>query len=195
MTLKQTPSQTVGPYFAYGLCPAQYGYDLPNLFAMTPVELTTPGQRITVVGQVLDGAGAPINDALLEVLQADAAGRYATTHDDAARLGMRGFCRIGTGTDAQHRFVLHTIKPGADGTGSAPHLDVILLMRGMLLHAFTRIYFDDEPEANAADAVLNSVSAARRYTLIARRSSAEPGMVYRFDIHMQGARETVFFDL
>jgi len=198
MPLKQTPSQTVGPFFAYGLVPEQYGYDLPSLFATSPVSPQVQGQKISVIGQVFDGDGNPINDALLEFLQSDAEGLAIASSADMMQKGMRGFCRIGTGTDKQNRFVLDTIKPGAEGARSAPHLDVIVLMRGMLMHAFTRIYFDDEADANAGDEVLQAVPAARRHTLIARRDAGRPGNsqpIYRFDIHMQGERETVFFDL
>jgi protocatechuate 3,4-dioxygenase alpha subunit len=198
MPLKQTPSQTVGPFFAYGLVPEQYGYDLPSLFATSPVSPEVQGQKISIIGQVFDGDGNPVNDALLEFLQSDAEGLAIASSADITRKGMSGFCRIGTGTDQQHRFVLDTIKPGAEGANSAPHLNVIVLMRGMLMHAFTRIYFDDEPEANDRDEVLQTVSAARRPTLIARLDAARPGTsqpIYRFDIHMQGERETVFFDL
>ena len=206
MPLKQTPSQTVGPFFAYGLVPEQYGYDLPSLFATSPVRPEAQGQKISVIGRVFDGDGNPVNDALLEFLQSDAEGlpiassanSSANSTADITRKGMSGFCRIGTGTDKQHRFVLDTIKPGAAGANSAPHLNVIVLMRGMLMHAFTRIYFDDEPEANECDEVLQAVPAARRPTLLARLDAGRPGAsqpIYRFDIHMQGEQETVFFDL
>jgi protocatechuate 3,4-dioxygenase alpha subunit len=198
MPLKQTPSQTVGPFFAYGLVPEQYGYDLPSLFATSPVSAEVQGQKISVIGRVFDGDGNPVSDALLEFLQSDAEGLAIASSADVTRKGMSGFCRIGTGTDKQHRFVLDTIKPGAEGANSAAHLNVIVLMRGMLLHAFTRIYFDDEPEANERDEVLQAVPAARRPTLIARRDAGRPGTsqpIYHFDIHMQGEQETVFFDL
>jgi len=198
MSLKQTPSQTVGPFFAYGLVPEQYGYDLPSLFATSPVSPEAQGQKISVIGRVFDGDGNPVNDALLEFLQSDALGLAIASSADLARKGMRGFCRIGTGTDKQHRFVLDTIKPGAEDANSAPHLNVIVLMRGMLMHAFTRIYFDDEPAANDRDEVLQTVPAARRPTLIARLDAERSGNsqpIYRFDIHMQGEQETVFFDL
>src|SRR5580698_4084288 len=132
MPLKQTPSQTVGPFFAYGLVPEQYGYDLPSLFATSPVRPEVQGQKISLIGQVFDGDGNPVSDALLEFLQSDAEGLPITSSSEVARKGMSGFCRIGTGTDKQHRFVLDTIKPGAAGADSAPHLNVIVLMRGML---------------------------------------------------------------
>ncbi len=198
--LRQTPSQTVGPYFAYGLVPTQYGYgtghSLPSLFDGRIAEDGAKGQPILVVGRVFDGAGEPIPDALIEVLQADADGRYATSRDAAVAGGFRGFGRFGTGTDPTLQFRFETVKPGATRDGQAPHLNVIVLMRGLLVHAFTRIYFEDEAAANAADAVLKSVPAKRRATLIAKRDGEQGGRpVYRLDIRMQGADETVFFDV
>ncbi|OXH84486.1 protocatechuate 3,4-dioxygenase subunit alpha, partial [Burkholderia multivorans] len=101
-----------------------------------------------------------------------------------------------TGTDPQHRYVVETVKPGRIGAADAPHVNVTVMMRGILTHAFTRLYFDDEAAANANDAVLNAVPAERRATLVAKRD-ALPGrpVVYRFDIRMQGPDETVFFDV
>ncbi|GAB3626194.1 protocatechuate 3,4-dioxygenase [Pandoraea terrae] len=195
MTLKQTPSQTVGPYFAYGLAPEQYRYDLQSVFTPAVATERAAGEAVTLVGQVLDGAGNPVNDALLEVLQADAEGRYVQSAEQAQASGFSGFARCGTGTDPQNRFVIETIKPGAPAAGEAPRIDVILTMRGLLNHLFTRIYFDDEAAANVADPVLESVPAERRHTLIARRETVAGRVVYRFDIRMQGDAETVFFDV
>jgi protocatechuate 3,4-dioxygenase, alpha subunit len=107
----------------------------------------------------------------------------------------KGFGRCGTGTDPEHRFTFETIKPGPIGDGQAPHVNVTLFMRGMLSHAYTRMYFDDEAEANARDPVLAGVEEARRRTLIAARETTASGTVYRFDVHMQGPNETVFFDV
>ena len=190
----QTPSQTVGPYFAYGLTPTQYGYDLKSLFGPALADAQAPGQHILLVGRVLDGAGAPINDAMIEISQVDAAGRYPASAADVTASGFRGFGRMGTGTLADHRFEFRTVKPGACGDGQAPHISVIVTMRGMLSHAFTRVYFSDEAAANATDPVLQSVPADRRATLIAVRQEQPGGIVYRFDIRMQGPQETVFFD-
>jgi protocatechuate 3,4-dioxygenase alpha subunit len=106
-----------------------------------------------------------------------------------------GFGRCGTGTDLEHRFAFETIKPGAIGDGQAPHVNVILFMRGLLSHVYTRIYFDDEAAANARDPVLASVEEARRHTLIAARQATPAGTVYRIDLRMQGPDETVFFDV
>lgn len=194
-TLKQTPSQTVGPYFAYGLCPEQYNFDLKSLFPPAVVDHEAAGEHITIVGQVFDGDGKVIGDALLEVSQLDSNGRYPASREEVEASGFRGFARVGTGTDPHKRFIVETVKPGRAADDDAPHLNVILTMRGMLLHTFTRIYFDDEVAANESDPVLGSVPAARRGTLIARREPGSSKTVYRFDIYMQGDKETVFFDL
>ncbi|WAL83784.1 protocatechuate 3,4-dioxygenase subunit alpha [Pandoraea sp. XJJ-1] len=192
---QQTPSQTVGPYFAYGLSPEQYRYDFKSAFTPVVALDRAEGEAIRVIGQVLDGAGQPINDALIEVVQADAAGRYVQSAEDIERTGFAGTGRCGTGTHAEHCFVFDTIKPGAAAPGEAPRIDVILTMRGLLNHLFTRIYFDDEAAANALDPVLQQVPAERRHTLIARREVSGGRVSYRFDIRMQGDEETVFLDL
>ncbi|BDD91020.1 protocatechuate 3,4-dioxygenase subunit alpha [Pandoraea sp. NE5] len=192
---QQTPSQTVGPYFAYGLSPEQYRYDFKSAFTPVVALDRAEGEAIRVIGQVLDGAGQPINDALIEVVQADAAGRYVQSAEDIERTGFAGTGRCGTGSHAEHCFVFDTIKPGAAAPGEAPRIDVILTMRGLLNHLFTRIYFDDEAAANALDPVLQQVPAERRHTLIARREVSGGRVSYRFDIRMQGDEETVFLDL
>ncbi|MDP7548157.1 MAG: protocatechuate 3,4-dioxygenase subunit alpha [Alphaproteobacteria bacterium] len=195
MTPKQTPSQTVGPYFAYGLTPEQYGYDYKQLAGNDLDEGKGDGERITIRGQVFDGNGETIRDAVLELWQADSQGRYAHPGDPrGSNTSFRGFGRVGTGTLAEHYFEFHTIKPGATGDGQAPHITVVLFMRGLLNHAYTRIYFSDEAAANGGDPALALVDATRRDTLIARRQEGADGVVYRFDIHMQGDQETVFFD-
>ena len=193
--LKQTPSQTVGPYFAYGLCPEQYNFDLKSLFTASVADYDAAGEHISIVGQVFDGDGNVIGDAMIEVSQVDSQGRYPASRAEVEASGFRGFARVGTGTDPQKRFIVETIKPGRASADEAPHLNVIVTMRGMLLHTFTRIYFDDEAAANERDAVLGLVPAERRATLIARREPGTSKMVYRFDIRMQGEQETVFFDL
>ncbi|HWP19915.1 MAG TPA: protocatechuate 3,4-dioxygenase subunit alpha [Burkholderiaceae bacterium] len=193
--LPQTPSQTVGPYFAYGLTPRQYGYEHGSAYTPVLAEPHAEGEHIHIVGRVLDGEGKPINDAMIEIAQLDARGREVTSPEEARERGFTGFGRCGTGTDPDCRFGFATVKPGAGSAGEAPHIDVIVLMRGMLSHAFTRIYFDDEVAANAEDRVLATVPADRRATLIARREETPAGAVYRFDIRMQGPQETVFFDL
>ncbi|KQX24473.1 protocatechuate 3,4-dioxygenase subunit alpha [Variovorax sp. Root434] len=191
----QTPSQTVGPYFAYGLTATQYGYDFDQPFDAVLALDTAAGQRIRLEGRVIDGDGNPINDALVEISQPDGEGRYPQTPEEARAMGFRAFGRVGTGTAEGNRFVFHTVKPGAQAPGEAPHINVIVLMRGLLLHAFTRVYFSDEADANAKDAVLQSVPAERRHTLIAERVEQGGAVTYRFDIRMQGTDETAFFDV
>ena len=192
---KQTPSQTVGPYFSYGLTPEQYGYDYKQLAGNDLDEGKTDGERITIRGQIFDGNGETVRDAVLELWQADSQGRYAHAEDPrGSNTGFKGFGRVGTGPLAEHYFEFHTIKPGPIGDGQAPHITVVLFMRGLLNHAYTRIYFSDEAAANGDDPALALVDASRRDTLIARRRESADGVVYQFDIHMQGDQETVFFD-
>jgi protocatechuate 3,4-dioxygenase alpha subunit len=148
-----------------------------------------------ITGRVLDGNGEPIPDAMVEIQHADARGHRPGSRAEVAATGFRGFGRMGTGTLPGHVFAFRTIKPGATPDGQAPHVDVIVTMRGLLSHAFTRIYFDDEAAANAADPVLASVPAERRATLVATRDVQPGGVVYRFDVRMQGDAETVFFDV
>ena len=194
--MSQTPSQTVGPFFAYALTGPQYGYDFAGIATATLGDELGPGERIRIVGRVLDGAGEPIPDAMIEIWQADAEGRYLNVSGSpGSNAPFRGFGRCGTGTDAQNRFVFQTIKPGRVDAAQAPHITVVVFMRGMLSHAYTRIYFSDEVAANAADPVLASVLEERRSTLMARREDTAAGPVYHFDINMQGENETVFFDL
>lgn len=199
MTRGQTPSQTVGPFFAYGLAPEQYNYRFTSIAGGDMAPDSVEGQRIRVTGQVFDGAGDLVPDALIEIWQANSHGRYNHPADDRQDNlldpNFKGFGRFGTGTTSDNRFVFDTIKPGSIDGRQAPHLNVTVLMRGLLLHAYTRAYFSDEEEANATDQVLNAVPEDRRDTLIARRDANLPGRVYRFDIHMQGPKETVFFDV
>jgi len=196
MARGQTPSQTVGPFFAYGLVPAQYGYPLPPVFGHVLCDERTPGEHIRFEGRVLDGEDQPIDDALIELWQADAGGRFRHPDDRAdSDDGFIGFGRCGTGTDPQARFRFRTVKPAALSGEAAPHLVLVVFMRGLLVHLYTRVYFDDETEANARDVVLASVPAGRRPTLVARRRETPDGTVYHLDIHMQGPHETVFFDV
>jgi protocatechuate 3,4-dioxygenase, alpha subunit len=189
-----TPSQTVGPYFAYGLTPnGKYAWN--DAFSGNLVTPDTSGDRIRVEGFVYDGDGAFVPDCMLEIWQADAQGRFADPQDKRAlpNATFKGFGRCGTG--AKGEFAFDTIKPGSvpdpDGKPQAPHILMAVFARGMLLQNYTRIYFDDEA-ANAADPVLALVPADRRATLIAKRQA---GGVYRFDIRLQGDDETVFFDV
>ena len=193
--LKQTPSQTVGPYFAYGLTPEQYGYEYKQLAGNDLGEDDSGGERIIIRGQVFDGNGETVRDAMLELWQADSQGRYAHPEDRrGSNTGFQGFGRVGTGTSPEHVFEFHTIKPGPIGDGQAPHITVVVFMRGLLNHAYTRIYFSDEAAANDSDPAMALVEPARRNTLIAQRRESSGGVVYQFDIHMQGDQETVFFD-
>ena len=175
-----TPSQTVGPYFRIGL-------DWPHAWRL--VDDTTPGERLTLTGRLLDGDGAPVPDALIEIWQADAAGHYA--RDAGAAFRGAGRCAV----DADGCFRFETIRPGRvaapDGTLQAPHINLLVMARGLLRHVYTRVYFAADTALHAADAVLACVPAARRATLVARAD----GALHSFDIHLQGARETVFFDL
>lgn len=194
--LRQTPSQTVGPFFAYGLTPEQYGYDFTSIADGALVEGEAPVQRIRIEGRVLDGNGDVVPDAMIEIWQADEQGRYAHPADPrGSNVGFKGFGRMGTGTDPEQRFIFDTIKPGSVDGAQAPHINVVVFMRGLLLHAYTRVYFSDEAAANARDPVLAAVPAERRHTLIAVKDETSAGTVYRLDIHMQGPNETVFFDV
>lgn len=196
MVLKQTPSQTVGPFFAYGLTPEQYAYPFASIAGGDLEMSEVDGERIRIEGRVFDGKGQPIPDAMIEIWQADGQGRYTHPLDPrSSNTGFRGFGRVGTGTDPEFRFVFNTVKPGSPDGRQAPHINVTVFARGLLLHAFTRIYFSDETEANERDPVLAVVPSERRSTLIARRETSASGVLYRFDIHLQGTAETVFFDV
>ncbi len=170
--LQQTPSQTVGPFFSIGMT---YG-TLNDL-----VKADSVGERIWVRGRVLDGDGNGVNDAVVEIWQAGADGVYNG--------GFFGFGRSATDDNGSYWF--RTIKPGSL-EGMSPHLNVRIFMRGMLLHAVTRLYFGDED--NADDPLLDGVSAERRHTLIAQRDDSDGTPTYRLDFHMQGENETVFFE-
>lgn len=185
-----TPSQTVGPFFGYAL-------PFPDGGAMAPAGHP---ETITVHGYVLDGAGAPVPDALVELWQADPAGEFPRVGGsmrrnpvDGGHLGRNGVDFTGFGriaTDADGRWVARTLRPGAR-PGHAPCISVCVFARGLLHHLFTRIYFPENAEANAADPVLSSLDPARRATLVA---TAEQDRTYRFDIRLQGEGETVFLD-
>lgn len=196
MALRQTPSQTVGPFFSFGLAPEQYGYAFRSIAGSALADDTTIGTRISITGHVIDGQGKPANDALIEIWQADAEGRYAHPADPrSSNADFKGFGRVGTGTDPECRYRFDTIMPGPIGADAAPHINVIVFARGTLNHLYTRLYFEDQAAANARDAVLQSVPPERRATLIARRDKTGPELAYRFDIRLQGDGETVFFDV
>ncbi|ODM70442.1 protocatechuate 3,4-dioxygenase subunit alpha [Bradyrhizobium elkanii] len=191
-----TPSQTVGPYFKYGLTP-NGEYEWNDAFTSNLLTPDVSGERIRVEGKVYDGDGAVIPDCMLEIWQADAQGRFSDPQDARAlpNSSFKGFGRCGT--DKNGAYAFDTIKPGvvpdADAKPQAPHILLAVFARGMLLHLYTRIYFDDEA-GNAGDSTLALVPAERRATLIARRK-AGAGNAYTFDVHLQGDNETVFFDV
>jgi protocatechuate 3,4-dioxygenase alpha subunit len=176
------------------LAPAPFG--VRAVFSPVVAQPGVPGLHIRVEGCVVDGDGKVLPDALVEIWQADDQGRYAHPADrrQQASNSFRGFGRCPTDKDG--RFCFETIKPGAvpgpDGTTQAPHINVGVFSRGILKRLFTRIYFADEP-ANARDPILALVPAERRSTLMARPEAKNPS-VFRFDIRLQGADETVFFD-
>ncbi|WP_112874627.1 protocatechuate 3,4-dioxygenase subunit alpha [Paracoccus endophyticus] len=229
--LKESPSQTAGPYVHIGLAPGAAGFDIYRQELGRDIAgPNAEGQRIIVEGVVTDGTGAPVKDVLLEVWQADAQGRHAhpedPRHAEVAQ-GFRGWGRVITDFDTG-LWSFRTVKPGpvparralaphpeevrpaeqeeqADALGRghqqvrrmAPHITVWIVARGINIGLNTRMYFDDEAEANAADPVLNLIEQAhRRDTLLARRTGERDGLpLYRFDIRLQGEDETVFLDL
>ena len=206
--LRETPSQTVGPFFAYSLTAEQYGYAYNSLTNSALVGEQTPNEyagaeRIFITGRIFDGNGTTIPDAIMELWQADPLGRYRTQsiREKNGLKGFTGFGRVGTGTNAEHRFSFTTLKPGVDSPGvdapgvvdSAPCINIMLFMRGSLRGLYTRLYFSDETEANAQDALLNTIPEERRHTLIAQRQEQHGQVFYEFDIYMQGEQETVFF--
>lgn len=189
--MKQTPSQTVGPFYSLGLT-----QKTTNLL----VSDTTQGEKICIEGCVFDGDGKPVPDAMVEIWQANAYGRYNHPDDKQEKPLDPSFLGWGrSGTDKTGVFSFETVKPGSvpgpDESVQAPHVNVTVFARGMLVHAYTRIYFGDE-SANETDPVLSSIkSKSRRQTLIAVREEKNGKPVYRFDIRLQGENETVFFDM
>ena len=188
MMTPATTSQTVGPYFKIGLSPL-YSHDL--------VRAGVPGERVTIQGQILDGEGNPVPDAVLEVWQADAQGQYVAM-EDAQRGGADahfiGFGRIPTDEAGFFRFF--TIKPGnvigPDGKAQAPHIAVSIFMRGLLTRLVTRIYFSGDSQ-NESDFVLRLVDENRRATLFAVPVAGKVG-AWTWNVYLQGKNETVFFD-
>jgi protocatechuate 3,4-dioxygenase alpha subunit len=207
----QTPSQTVGPFFHYGL-PWKGGADLvgtddmgarPELFpeAHYVLNVSSPrgavsGETIILEGVVYDAEGAPVPDAMIEIWQANTAGRYASPNDDRTDLpldeGFIGFGRASTSAEGLYRFktVLPGAVPGPGNSLQAPHIAVGVFGRGLIKRLATRVYFEGQA-TNDADPILALVPAERRETLVAKKV----GDAWRFDIVLQGERETVFFDI
>jgi protocatechuate 3,4-dioxygenase alpha subunit len=201
--LKETASQTAGPYVHIGLIPHMAGFDIfQNNFGNAIAGAETRGERIAIEGRVVDGTGTPVRDALIEIWQANSDGRYAHPSDRQSKTldkDFRGWGRTGTEFETGlYRF--DTIKPGKtpwrDGKMSAPHINFWIVARGINIGLNTRMYFSDETEANAADPVLNGIEMEnRRATLVAKREQRNGKTVYLFDIVLQGDNETVFFDV
>lgn len=197
--LKESASQTAGPYVHIGLTPnfAEIGGVYPDDLGTSMVNDRTRGERITIAGHVFDGTGTPLKDALIEIWQADVAGLYNSPSEvrGSADPNFTGWGRCPTDmTTGEFRF--ETVKPGRvpypDGRMQAPHVTFWIVARGINIGLQTRMYFGDEEQANAEDPILGRIEHRVRVpTLIAQRD----GDVYRFDIHLQGEKETVFFDI
>ena len=198
--LHESASQTAGPYVHIGCTPnfsgieGVYAEDLGS----SMVNEKTIGQRITIKGSVFDGTGTALKDALVEIWQADAAGLYPSPEDGRGQAdpNFTGWGRS-PGDMQTGEFVFETIKPGSlphpDGRTQAPHITVWIVARGINIGLHTRLYFDDEEAANNADPILARIEHRHRVDTLIAKSEAEG--VYRFDIHLQGAQETVFFDM
>lgn len=211
----QTPSQTVGPFFHYGL-PWKGGADLvgqsdmgarPELFPedhyvlnLAPPKGPVRGEVIILEGVVYDADGKPAPDIMIEIWQANAAGRYASPDDDRTGIpldeGFIGFGRASTSEEGLYRFktVLPGAVPGPGNSRQAPHIAVSVFGRGLIKRLATRVYFEGQA-ANETDPILALVPADRRDTLTARKAPGGDGGAWRFDIILQGERETVFFDI
>jgi protocatechuate 3,4-dioxygenase, alpha subunit len=189
MSLLPTPSQTVGPFFSIGC---------DRLGTIEPLQTGDAGEPVEIRGRVIDGDGIGVPDAMLEMWQANGAGKYAhpeDTQDKPVAASFKGFGRVSTGASGEFRF--STIKPGPvpgpDGRPQAPHIDVSVFMRGLLRRLVTRIYFPDET-ANDGDFVLNFVEPKRRRTLMAANVAGENTQL-EWNVVLQGENETVFFDI
>ena len=185
--LRETPSQTAGPYVHIGLTPSLESITGPNVRDLGAGPVPGDGPRITITGRIFDGSAAPVIDAVVELWQADADGNHTNA-----------WARVAC--DSTGAFSFDTIKPGRvagpDGKPMAPHVTLWIVARGINVGLHTRVYFDDEADANAADLVLNRImDPRRRRTLIATRCEAEGRTTYTLDIRLQGDSETVFFDI
>ncbi len=186
--LRESPSQTAGPYVHIGLTPSIEGIGASNVPDLGAGPLSAVGGiRIGIEGTITDGSGAPVGDAVVEIWQADGNGRYGNVWGRAA-------------CDARGKFSFDTVKPGPvagpDGRPMAPHVTLWIVARGINIGLHTRIYFEDEVEANASDFALSRIAdPRRRKTLIATRSEDQGHITYRLAIRLQGEDETVFFDI
>jgi protocatechuate 3,4-dioxygenase alpha subunit len=198
--LKESPSQTAGPYVHIGCTPnfAEITGVFPEDLGVRMVNAKTKGERITIRGQVIDGTGTPLRDALIEIWQADAAGLYPSPEEKrgVADPDFAGWGRS-AGDMVTGEFVFETVKPGVvpfnDGRPQAPHVTFWIVARGINIGLHTRMYFDDEAAANKADPILNRIEHQNRIpTLIAQKTGNGE---YRFDIRLQGDGETIFFDM
>jgi len=222
--LRETPSQTAGPYVHIGLAPGAAGFDIyEHELGWDIAGPNAEGERIRIEGRVIDGTGNPVKDVLLEAWQANAHGKYPHPEGGGeVEDGFRGWGRVITDFDTGE-WGFDTIKPGtvparaplasmrpaaeeeqkdAFGRGHqglramAPHINLWIVARGINIGLNTRLYFSDEEEANATDPVINLIEwESRRKTLIAQRGERDGQVVYRFDVHIQGENETVFFDI
>ncbi|GHB40117.1 protocatechuate 3,4-dioxygenase subunit alpha [Pseudovibrio japonicus] len=197
--LKESPSQTAGPYVHIGCTPNFVGNTgiYKEDLGVRMVNAKTKGQRITVKGRVFDGTGAPMKDAMLEIWQADGEGLFNSPSETRGKADpyFTGWGRQPVDMETAE-FCFETVKPGAvpfpDGRSQAPHINFWIVARGINIGLNTRMYFPEEEEANAADPVLGRIEHRMRVpTLIAKQS----GDKYTFDIHIQGDNETVFFDI
>jgi protocatechuate 3,4-dioxygenase, alpha subunit len=179
----QTPSQTVGPFFAYSLTAKQYGYNYNSIITDSLIDETDEGERILITGRIFDGQGNVIPDAIIELIQ------YFEIDNQEIKSKI---ARVGTGTSNDSSFTCTTVKPKAIN-GQAPFIGVIIMMRGSLHHLHTRLYFSDEN--NQQDLLLNSIPEDRRNSLIANKLQKNNQVFYEFNIRMQGENETIFFKI
>lgn len=197
--LKESPSQTAGPYVHIGCVPnfagiKMYDGDLGASMKTGPVK----GQEITIKGHVFDGTGTPLRDAMVEIWQPDAAGLFPSANETRGQAdpNFTGFGRTAGDMDTGE-FTFETVKPGAvpwpDGRMQAPHITFWIVARGINIGLHTRLYFGDEPEANAADPILTRLEHQNRIPTLLAQKTADGA--YTFDIHLQGPQETIFFDM
>lgn len=196
---RESPSQTAGPYVHIGCTPNFagidiYGGDLGATMKTGPVK----GEEITIRGTVHDGTGTPLRDAMIEIWQPDADGLFNSAHETRGKADQNftGWGRAASDMESG-QFTFHTVKPGRvpfpDGRMQAPHITVWIVARGINIGLHTRLYFEDEPTANAMDPILTRIEHRNRVPTLLAKPTVEG--VYRFDIHLQGPEETIFFDM